>query len=184
MIDQYFQGLPLTLCVAQWGSWVSGRRKQRSLSRKPDPNTAGWHQSSPPRSDKTEKGQADRNHLFSLSREVLRLNTKIKKHSWRHRLKKQPLIIDIWTPAEEKGQQGSGLRANSYSFNTAIVHCSSTTDSPHIQLNEMLASPPSLLWQAFMIISSRLCGLTYPAKAARDTSESQVEVDFCCPLPL
>lgn len=29
-----------------------------------------------------------------------------------------------------------------------------------------------------MIILSRLSGLTYPSKAARHTSESQVEVDF------
>lgn len=45
--------------------------------------------------------------LFSLSGDILRLNTDIIRHSWRHRLKKQPLIIDIWTPAEEKGQRGS-----------------------------------------------------------------------------
>ena len=87
------------------------------LSWTPDPNTAGRHQSSPPRSDagETRRGQVDRNpsdtfyHLFSLSGDILRLNTKIKKPSWRRRLKKQPLIIDTRAPAAERGQRGPRL---------------------------------------------------------------------------
>lgn len=153
--------------------WASGRWKQRPLSWNTRPQH-GWLTSKFPsmlrhRRDRerpnVKKKKKPKWYLLTFifpQRGHPSIKHQNKKHPWRHRLKKQPLILISEHLLRKKGQRDSWLHTQ-LRLNTSIVlRYSAAEDSLNIQLSEMFASPPSLLWQTFMIILSWSSGVDVP----------------------
>lgn len=170
VIGQYLHGLPLTLCAARPSEgpvvWVSGRRKQRPPRMNTRPQH-GWLTSKfastlRHRRDKERpSGQKSKRYLLSFIFPQ-RGHPQIKHPNKKALLETQTeeTTTDNWYVSTCWGKR----TARSSTSRTAIVLPFPTTeDSLKIQPNEMFASPPSLLWQAFMTIPSRSSRSTYPS---------------------
>lgn len=149
---QYLQGLPVTLCPVVW---ASGRRKQRPLSWtqthiKVSPSCFRHGQDTERPSGKKIEAIPLIIYFFSQWGRP-QIKHQNKKQSWRRGSRKQPLIIDIWTPAERGSRPHRQV-----TYGDVLTRLLFSEDALNIHLSVVFASPLSALWQTVMIISSRL----------------------------